>query len=62
MNGKASRISQANSFMHSIIVANTGRGKTSSFVIPNIFTLDNCSILVTDLSGDLFEKTSGKMK
>ena len=62
MNGKTARISQNNSFTHSIIVANTGRGKTSSFVIPNIFTLDDCSILVTDLSGELFEKTSGKMK
>lgn len=61
MNGKRDRISPNHSFTHSIIVANTGRGKTSSFVIPNIFTLDNCSILVTDLSGDLYEKTSGYM-
>ena len=62
MNGKKDRISPNHSFTHSIIVANTGRGKTSSFVIPNIFTLDNCSILVTDLSGGLYTQTSGKMK
>lgn len=62
MNGKTARISEKNSFTHSIIVANTGRGKTSSFVIPNIFTLDDCSILVTDLSGELYQKTSGKMQ
>jgi type IV secretory pathway TraG/TraD family ATPase VirD4 len=62
LDGKNDRISLKNSFTHSIIVANTGRGKTSSFVIPNIFTLDNCSILTTDLSGELYLKTSGRMK
>lgn len=62
MNGSRARLTTNHSFTHSIIVANTGRGKTSSFVIPNIFTLDNCSILATDLSGELFQKTSGKMK
>jgi type IV secretion system protein VirD4 len=62
LNGKRDRISQKNSFTHSLVVAPAGGGKTSSFIIPNIFTLDNCSILCTDLSGELYKKTSGKMK
>lgn len=61
LNGGLDRISQKASFTHSIVVAKTGGGKTSSFIIPNILKLDNCSILCTDLSGDLYEKTSGYM-
>ena len=62
LNGLRDRLSLKNSFIHSLVVARTGGGKTSSFIIPNILIADNCSILTTDLSGELYEKTSGKMK
>ena len=61
LNGNRDRISQKQSFSHNVVVAQTGGGKTSSFIIPNIFTLDRCSMLVTDLSGELHKKTSGYM-
>jgi type IV secretory pathway TraG/TraD family ATPase VirD4 len=61
LNGKNDRMSQKNSFIHNLLVAPTGGGKTSSFIVPNIFSLDNCSILVTDLSGEIYTKTSGRM-
>lgn len=43
------------------MIAPTGSGKTTRFVIPNIL---NCSgsIVVTDPSGEIFEKTSGYLQ
>jgi len=61
VNGRRARLSIHNSFTHSIVLATTGGGKSSKFIIPNIFKLDNCSILCTDLSGELYKKTSGYM-
>jgi len=61
LNGLWDRISQKASFNHNIVVARIGGGKSSSFIIPNILKLNNCSILCTDLSGELHEKTSGYM-
>lgn len=59
IDGSFRRISEQNSFEHLGIVSRTGGGKSSRFVIPNLLTLDDCSIVVTDLSGELFKSTSG---
>jgi type IV secretory pathway TraG/TraD family ATPase VirD4 len=59
LNGRELRLSERVSFEHLAVIARTGAGKTSNYIIPNMFTLDNCSMVVTDLSGELFEKTSG---
>jgi len=55
------RLSDKNSFEHIAIISPTGAGKTTRYVAPNLLTLDNCSIIVTDPSGELHEKTSGAM-
>ncbi|MEO8531176.1 MAG: type IV secretory system conjugative DNA transfer family protein, partial [Deltaproteobacteria bacterium] len=44
-------------FPHALIVAPTGRGKTSGFVIPNLLTFKG-SIVVLDVKGENFEQTS----
>lgn len=62
LNGKRDRMSESNSFTHCLVVAKTGGGKSSTFIIPNLLTLRNCSILCTDLSGELYRKTAGYMK
>jgi len=62
LNGNRDRISAENSFSHLVVLAPTSGGKSSRYIIPNIFTLDNCSMLVTDLSGELYKKTSGHMR
>ena len=62
LNGKNDRISKQNSLTHCLVVAKTGGGKSSTFIIPNILTLKNCSILCTDLSGELYRKTAGYMR
>jgi len=62
LDGVNGRIEEEVSYQHLALIAMTGGGKTSTYIIPNIFTIDSASIVVTDLSGELFEKTSGYMK
>jgi len=39
LDGKTKRLSQKDSFNHLALISRTGGGKTTSFVIPNIFKL-----------------------
>lgn len=61
LDGKNKCLSSKESFNHLALFSRTGGGKTSSYVIPNIFKLaqQNCSMVISDLSGELYEKTSG---
>jgi len=64
VNGKNKRLSVEDSLKHLLVVAPTGTGKTSKFVIPNVLALagDDNSIIVTDPSGEIFSQTSGYMQ
>ena len=64
LNGQNKRLSEKESFNHMGVIARTGGGKTTSYIIPNIFKLaqDKNSLIVTDLSGELYQKTSGYLK
>ena len=64
IDGNKKRLSQKESFNHLALISRTGGGKTTSFVLPNIYKLANekCSMVITDLSGEIFEKTSGYLK
>lgn len=64
VDGMNKRLTSKESFNHLAIISRAGGGKTSSYVIPNIFKLANekCSMVITDLSGELFEKTSAYLK
>ncbi len=46
IDGKENRLSLPSSFTHNMIVAPTGAGKTTRYVIPNLLTLDDCSFVV----------------
>lgn len=64
VDGKNKRLSADESFKHLLVVAQTGAGKTTKFIIPNVLQLsdnDN-SIIVTDPSGEIFSHTSGYMQ
>ena len=55
---KNGRLSESISMQHTLILAPSGGGKTVSYIIPNVLTLDNASISVTDPSGEIFELTA----
>lgn len=56
--GKQLRLSSEKSFEHYLCVGPTGSGKSASFFIPNLLSLPNASIVVSDPKGELFEKTA----
>ncbi len=60
IDGKSKRLSAKNSFNHLALLSRTGGGKTTAYVLPNIYKLatENCSMVITDLSGEIYEKTS----
>tara|TARA_R110002096_G_scaffold24760_41_gene78143 strand:+ start:2628 stop:4163 length:1536 start_codon:yes stop_codon:yes gene_type:complete len=59
IDGHGKRLSEHDSFQHLALISPTGGGKTTSYIVPNLLTLDNCSIVVTDPSGELYNATSG---
>jgi type IV secretory pathway TraG/TraD family ATPase VirD4 len=64
IDGQNKRLSVKDSFNHLAVIATTGAGKTTSYIIPNLLKLasENNSMIVTDLSGELYQKTSGYLK
>lgn len=59
VDGRQRRLSAKVSYQSCATVAGMGAGKTSAFVFPNLYTLDDCSLVITDTSGELFEQSSG---
>ena len=55
------RITLQDSFKNLLVSGGVGCGKTSTVCIPNLLTLTNCSILVTDVSGEIYERTHQAM-
>ncbi|TAE62100.1 MAG: hypothetical protein EAZ89_00035, partial [Bacteroidetes bacterium] len=58
LDGQARRFSHEESFRNLAVVATTGAGKTSSFILPNLLSINDASMIVTDPSGALYEKTA----
>lgn len=54
------RLSLEDSFTHLCLVAPTGAGKTSRYIINTVLQLDH-SMVITDPSGEIFKKTSGAL-
>lgn len=61
LDGKSLRLSSSSSYEHLALIARTGGGKTSRYIIPNILTLNNCSMVITDPSGEIHKKTADKL-
>ena len=61
LDGDKSRLDADDSFRNLAMIASTGAGKTASFIVPNLLTLDNCSILATDPSGSLYDRTAADL-
>lgn len=62
LDGASKRISEKVCFESVLTVGGMGRGKSSTFVMPNLFTLDDCSFVVADSSGEIYQPTSGYLR
>lgn len=62
INGNNARLSDNDSYKNLVMVAATGWGKSSGFIIPNILKQNQASMVITDPSGDIFKKTSGSLE
>ena len=56
------RLTRKDSHENLIIVAPTGQGKSSGFVIPNIILSEEYSTVVVDPSGEIFDSTAAGMQ
>jgi type IV secretory pathway TraG/TraD family ATPase VirD4 len=56
---KHRRLSRKASFSNLLLVGPTGSGKTSRILLKNLYLLKNCSLIVNDPSGELFQLSSG---
>jgi type IV secretory pathway TraG/TraD family ATPase VirD4 len=61
LDGAKSRLTGDASFRNLAVIATTGAGKTASFILPNLLTLDGASMVATDPSGTLYARTSGDL-
>lgn len=63
LDGQNHRLSLQDSYTHLALISRTGGGKTTSYVLPNILKLsqEKTSMVITDISGELYEKTSGHL-
>ena len=59
--GAGRRLSLENSYMHTLILGATGSGKTTAYVLPNLYE-SKTSIICTDIKGELFHLTSGYLR
>ena len=62
LDGVKGRLDTDASCRNLAVIATTGAGKTSAFILPNLLSLDGSSIVATDPSGTLYERTSGDLK
>lgn len=61
VDGHRYRLTEKASFESVLTIGGMGRGKSSTFVIPNLLTLDDCSFVISDTSGELYTRTSGAL-
>lgn len=61
LDGDKARLDWDDSYRNLAVIATTGAGKTASFIVPNLLTLDGCSIVATDPSGTLYDRTAADL-
>ena len=61
LDGGKAQLSVDSSCRNLAVIATTGAGKTASFILPNLLAQNEGSMVVTDPSGTLFERTSGDL-
>lgn len=63
LDGDSLRLSEEESFQNVCVIARVGAGKTSQYIIPNVLdkARSNCSLVVNDPKGEIYEKTAATM-
>ncbi|HAA23741.1 MAG TPA: hypothetical protein DCP28_35060 [Cytophagales bacterium] len=61
LDGYAARLSETQSFNHTLITSPSGGGKSSTIIIPNLHLLEG-SIIATDIGGSLYQNSAGKLQ
>ena len=61
LDGKVGRLSRGVSYRSLITTGGMGTGKSANLIIPNLLTADDCSLVINDTSGELYEQTSGHL-
>lgn len=59
IDGYKLRLTREASFSHLAVLGPSGQGKTSRVILPNLLQLDDVSLVITDPSRELYEKSSG---
>ena len=64
LDGHKRRLAVKDSFAGLAVISPTGSGKTTRYILPNIYTLapEGHSLVITDISGEIYEKTSGYLQ
>jgi len=64
LNGLDLSLSEPESYQNVCVIARVGAGKTTRYIVPNVLhrAKKNCSIVVNDPKGEVYELTSGYMK
>ncbi len=50
------------SYQNALVIASTGLGKTTTILLPTLYSLKNSSVIVNDPSGENYLKSSGYLK
>lgn len=61
LDGARARLSEEASCRNVAVIATTGAGKTASFILPNLLSLQEGSIVATDPSGTLYARAAGDL-
>lgn len=61
VDGKSARLSESAGYESILVQGGVGRGKSSTFVLPNLLSLPKSkpSFVISDTSGELYQKSSG---
>mgnify|MGYP006244066665 FL=1 len=62
MDGHRKALSRKASFQNVLVLGKVGTGKSTHFAMPNLYHLQNASMVVLDTSGEIYAQTAGDLQ